>query len=351
MAHNENVMPGGKWPTGLPPLPSRMRRMDQLSSETIDGDAGGTWAPVKPIIIGGAGVTIYSLGGFAGTVQTAPGALAGGALVLGDNDYPTAALAHTRTQTIGLRDFFNRRDRINPEDAATGFYPLDESMPGTLKNISNVLHPSAARFVGPIPSARLIQGAILLSMTLKMRVPTAPLGMPTTMPGFRIVRVAKTGAYSTTTSDLYLIPTRANTHAYVVGDLVIPSAANARQFRCTIAGTSAGAQPAAFGTASAGDAVVDGGVTWRCELGPNHAYGHYCRLARAADSNGYYAGGNVQSISASSTYLQNNTINLATYSYMLEIIDESNAGGFIAANLFHSLSFTLTGLTTMRPTY
>lgn len=56
---------------------------------------------------------------------------------------------------------------------------------------------------------------------------------------------------------------RANTTAYTVGQVMRLVASNGFRYRCTFAGTSAGAPPA-FGVVVGGD-TVDGGVTWRCD--------------------------------------------------------------------------------------
>ena len=57
---------------------------------------------------------------------------------------------------------------------------------------------------------------------------------------------------------------RANTTAYVEGDVVRPATPNAHLYRCIIAGTSAAAPPT-FPTVS-GNTVADGTVTW-AEIG------------------------------------------------------------------------------------
>jgi hypothetical protein len=53
----------------------------------------------------------------------------------------------------------------------------------------------------------------------------------------------------------------AATHAYVVNDIVRPTTSNGFIYRCTVAGTSGGAQPS-FPTTPIGATVTDGGVTW-----------------------------------------------------------------------------------------
>ena len=53
---------------------------------------------------------------------------------------------------------------------------------------------------------------------------------------------------------------RANATAYYLFDVVRPARKNGLVFECTVAGTSAGAEPAM--NVDVGDSVVDGGVTW-----------------------------------------------------------------------------------------
>jgi hypothetical protein len=57
---------------------------------------------------------------------------------------------------------------------------------------------------------------------------------------------------------------RANTTAYSVGELVRPSTTNGHVWRCVVAGTSAGSEPAAITTFSGapGQTVTDGSATW-----------------------------------------------------------------------------------------
>lgn len=57
---------------------------------------------------------------------------------------------------------------------------------------------------------------------------------------------------------------RANSTAYLVGDIVRPATGNGHLYRCIVAGTSAGAPPTF--PAVSGQTVTDGGVTW-AEIG------------------------------------------------------------------------------------
>lgn len=60
----------------------------------------------------------------------------------------------------------------------------------------------------------------------------------------------------------YTVASRANTTAYVIGDVRKDASGTDRTYRCTVAGTSAGSAPAGIATASVGGTVTDGTVTW-----------------------------------------------------------------------------------------
>lgn len=57
---------------------------------------------------------------------------------------------------------------------------------------------------------------------------------------------------------------RGNTTAYSVGEIVRPAVTNGHVWRCVVAGTSTGSEPAAITTFSGapGQSVTDGSVTW-----------------------------------------------------------------------------------------
>ena len=58
MGHNDKSNRGGPFSLTLVPTPSLIHNWDQTSSESIDGDNGGTWTPAKPIIVGGSGIAL-----------------------------------------------------------------------------------------------------------------------------------------------------------------------------------------------------------------------------------------------------------------------------------------------------
>lgn len=79
---------------------------------------------------------------------------------------------------------------------------------------------------------------------------------------YRMSRIPKKGAPVVVSSSATPSPTTApwaSSHAYAVGALVVPSAANGHYYRCTVAGVSDVAEPT---WPTGGGTVVDGGTSW-----------------------------------------------------------------------------------------
>jgi hypothetical protein len=70
MAHNAYVRAGAVWNTGLVVTHGEFRLFDLAQFASINGDAGGTWAPSSLIIVGGSGMQVV----LAGTSTLASGA-------------------------------------------------------------------------------------------------------------------------------------------------------------------------------------------------------------------------------------------------------------------------------------
>lgn len=318
MGHNDYASPNGQWPGELALEPSRLRDLDQNVSEGIDGDAGGVWAPEKPIIIGGSGLSLRFVVDL-GDVSTGPRAADGGSLVVDRfPDIGTISVPVTRDFVVPLRDAFGRYDGAGDdgyEEASPGFTRLGDNK----------------YLLSELGSLGFQDDSFRLVFALWFRVGTRPATVPDAMPGFRITQMPSSGAYSESNSDAYVIPTRTNATAYAVGEIVIPSTPNGRQFRCSTAGTSGASQPATFSTASTGDPVSDGTVVWTCEQGPQNAYGHYCKLARPGSVDDYYKSGQAQSISMDVS-LSASAPDHANRCVYLDIDDRSGTD-----NIFHAL--------------
>lgn len=346
MPHNELVLPQTLWSGTSVPSPPQVVRLDRGASESIDGDSGGTWAPGAPIIIGGAGLHIATAGKIAGGLATGARAPAG-AVVLPTATYPTF-ISGTRARSVimPLRNMRAKADEFSIYDTAHQW--SDESKPGGLA-IGASTGSSLAYLVVPI-QPRVLHATGLASVTLRFRVGLRGNIVPDKMPGFRLVRLGSSGLYDSSgppsPDEAYSIATRANLTSYAVGDLVIPSSPNGRQFRCTsiTTGISAGAQPGGFTTATIpGGVVTDGGVTWICETGPTSGFGHYFTLPRPTNVNNYYAEGQPQDIVM--TPLAGGFLTAPTdFGFFVDILDGSQT-----SNIFHSLKFTYTAITSFQP--
>ena len=89
MPHNDYVRPDGQWPAESVLTPNDLRRFDVAQFQTLNGDAGGTWAPLKSITIGGQALVLT--GGASVGHQLLGGILtfSGGRVYLGASIYPT----------------------------------------------------------------------------------------------------------------------------------------------------------------------------------------------------------------------------------------------------------------------
>lgn len=102
------------WPLGMVPTPRILRRFDQYSSELVNGEEGGTYAPESPIVVGNArpgavGQSDISFISSAclldGDVETVKGNDTGDAayesgLILNPGAYPDLQSSHSRIVVV-----------------------------------------------------------------------------------------------------------------------------------------------------------------------------------------------------------------------------------------------------------
>ena len=363
MPHNDHMTPAGQYPPTFVPSPAFMRRLDQAASECIDGDNGGTWAPASPIIIGGNGVALTGLAQATGGVLT--GARAAPRALKITPDQPATWIAGVRARTVVflLRDFSARNDENSIY--TTSFVPYDESaVPGTVSTTANspalnsvgavlwTTPSTTVRLITPLAPYRCSVGkdsstgnGVIPVLRMRVGQPANPASL-TGMPGFRLTRVNAAGVWDSTFD--MVIPTWVALQAHVLGDLVIPTSPNGRQFRCSVAGTSGASQPAAFTTATTGQTVVDSGASWICEVGPTGATGHYITMPLPATAALYFARGQYQDIALPPNLTRNGTFftgaagvaGQAAACFLIDILDKSGTN-----NQFHSLSITFRSTT------
>lgn len=352
--HNPHVFPAGLAPAELVPTPGRIRQLDQLSSELWNAAEGGTAAPDERIWIGGAGLKIARDVGDGSSVLMSGEVRTGraGALVLEANNYPQFQTPRTATRHAAIVP-------INRFAFATSFTPVADAVQVVRSPRWGVRIAKAwdgggiPTIVARIPSRLLAPQATLTRVRLRMRVVARPAVMPSVfpiVPMFRVLRVEATGLAPLgldftpiNFAEVYKIPTwQASPHVYAVGDVVVPTASNGRQYRCTVGHVAAAVQPA--WTTTLGGLLNDGSNTWRCEPGPPNSVEHYAQLPYPTNGapSAYYASGKDQEIILPVNL--NTTVDTKTYSYLVQIFDPAGQ-----SNIFHSLSVDVSNIPDMRP--
>lgn len=190
------------WPLGTVPTPGMMRRLDQFSSELVNGNEGGTWSPTSPLVIGPHSydeetyptITVGDGSELSGDIETVAGNSQGNelfptytpGLVLQGGANPTFESNRSRTIVVGFTNFVEF-----DSNAATNCarMVLDERTLGC-KAISTF---NSARVVAvPLPIKAQHRGATISQVDFRVIVYGIHTALPSTMMRFRISRM--TGA-------------------------------------------------------------------------------------------------------------------------------------------------------------
>lgn len=340
--HNKHVFPSGVVPDACVVTPARLRNLDQTLSEAGNGIDGGTWAPKKRVILGGAPSS--TSGVISGGIRTGRGSPGG--LVLNDNDYPTFATPRTRTIFVPPFSMADVDEYLPLESG-------DTETTGHISAVGLIVYPGLFT-AWSIPARYLHNGATLAQARLKWRAGIRLGGAPVLMPGFNIIRVDRGGVltYSPNDVDLYTTPTWVTSGSYGVGDVIRPTngggpgGTNTYKYRCVVAGTVPGAQPA-WSTTTGADQVV-GGATFRVERGPSDTHAaiksQLVTIPWPLANNGadLYAAGAVQTIALTPT--QNDVIDTQQYSYLAVL--QMGTG---VRDVYFGLELDFTNITDLRP--
>lgn len=344
--------------------PSQIRDLDQQASESVNGDAGGSWAPESPIAIGGQGLKVTNYAQFTGKVSTGPGT---NGLVLGDSDYPVLTTPRTRSFVIPIESLWLKSE----SQTVSNNHPVDEGVAGSVQALAdNVLTFTTASYMsGWIPSFRLPNGATLVSAEFRFRVAVRPSTLPTMFPLFRVFRVPTNSASYTNiaTNELYDYPQWQASFNYTslvgTGYAVRRTDASGGQhgwiFRLVAgSGSSLGSQPAGFAApASPGTNIVESGLTWQAEKiwdSAVHPFGNGPYAMPRGNMNyaptsppygtamdQYFAKGTGQSVTI--PFNQNNTIDTLTYGYGWDIYDPS-----LTKNIYTAIKITVSSISSIR---
>lgn len=273
--------PSGVWANEMVPGASHYWRWDVTQSKLVNGDAGGTWDPTSPIIIGGQGLQFHGPGcQLLGGVKTTRG----GRIVLRASDVPLLSPTRTVTRTMALVSRGPAQLSVPPARVATtggnvitypvafqdaAFAPLQ---PG-FGPAGMILETDAG--VGfteiPIPSAYQVQNASLLQVGLSFRVLNP--GLPNFAGAYPLIGPTSTTTGGNPVSFLALqlafnaLPWRAGT-PYSTTQYVCPNTRPSSPdvyLRCTTPGTSGAVEPT--WPTTQGATVTDGSVVWTC-VGP-----------------------------------------------------------------------------------
>jgi hypothetical protein len=340
MAHNPPIFPPGPIPPHYVVTPGRLEALDQYASESLDWVGGGTYTPETPIMIGGKGVTLRGVScqikGIVSTGQDSKG------MTLAASATPSFGTPRPRTIVVPLRNV-SETDGLATKTYEHIFDPYG------IKSVRT----AQGSWLFTIPSLRMHNGATIKRARFRWRSGAQPAVLTqNAMPWIRLLRIKNTGVvpsdYSPTNIlELWKVQSRANSTAYVVGDIVHSTGggswegSNGHQYRCVVAGMSAAAQPAMSTTDGADQ--VDGGVTWRVEPGWNNPFLHYSMppVPLNLDVAVYHNDGLVQEIVHPVNL--NPTIDTDNYEYAFEVLDPG-----IYGNIYHSLIIDIENLTSLK---
>jgi hypothetical protein len=176
------------WPKGLVPTPALLRRLDQFSSELVNGEDGGTWAPTDPIVLGfyRSPTLFLSTAGsvLSGDVVTVRGNADASerdrpGLVLVDGAVPVLQSSRTRSIVVPLAPFMERGGAVTDD---RGFLLDPATMGAKQKNLN------LPWFTVPLPLRAQHAGATIASVDFRYRIANQRSALPVYMPTFRVVK-------------------------------------------------------------------------------------------------------------------------------------------------------------------
>lgn len=359
------VRPSGVWSNEMVPGASDYYGWDWRQARILNGDLGGSWAPLNPIIIGGAGMQLGSSGSvLSGGVTTR----LGGRIQLGPWDLIQLSPPRTVTRMVDMLCFhpqtvaFFGTPLPAPSFSTTGASYLVapdayllrvEPVPGKIAGgliagLVSAIFPisftipsefliNGATDPGPLGTPVLQNGAQLASVTLNFRFLSRPSVLPT-----NLLRLSAASGVSLTQppTGAYSVPGGLNVwsaaHVYSVGQYMIPATQRSTPlsyFRCITHGTSAHTEP--VWNTTPGATTIDGFSQWVC-IGPTGDL-YTTKLET------YYNNGNPQSITAAFDTTLAQSLDFGNNFLQVTLANVPNDGTL----MLHSLQFTFNGITQM----
>lgn len=189
----------GAWYDGFVVPGADMSSLDGKLAALINGDGGGTWAPIQVIYIRGAGVGVlgpWTMGGtaFAQSTPSKP-------FTLGDSDFFDLAVGHTsrsRTLMSSCLDMLATITRSDPVViSGIGWKKLSGNGIEVVPTLGSAFgSPSGTQAFVPanmVIPVRVHNGATLASATLTWNVGQSHSAIPENTPKWRIVSISSSG--------------------------------------------------------------------------------------------------------------------------------------------------------------
>jgi hypothetical protein len=332
--------PGGIWAPEMVPGANDYQHFDQIQSKLVDGVNGGTYAPTKPIIIGGGGLSTTASGSrCTGGVRTQTG----GRLV--SVDYP-AFSPPTRDRTIQI-PVVNMDLNVTAGNA--GPVPVFDDVHGW-----GITGGTGGAALIPIPGRSVHIGARLASFGVTFRLTKKPASLPTSNPLALILAssdINGTAPLSSLTAQVNPFPDGNLQHwstglVVTLGEYLWSSGtANNSGFywKVTTAGNVGSTEPNPWPAGPVGTVISAGTATLTCA----GVIGAYPWVSATIDS--YFASGQPQTLKWTmdgSTGVGGNTnvISIARrYLLVVENIDQANGmvvtGAFVAYDTITNMQF------------
>jgi len=186
---NARLNPDTFYVNGAPIPASYFRGLDTAQSQGWNGDGGGAWAPIAPIVISGAGVWfcgVWTIDGGA-IVTTPPGS--GARFTFSDSDYFVAAAPMSRGLVTSLASSKDASAQTSP---STTTIAMPRIVFNDFKDAALAISAVGGRLICPL---RVHHLASLTSVVFAFTVSAAHSGnpTPTNLPIFRVIAVDPLG--------------------------------------------------------------------------------------------------------------------------------------------------------------
>ena len=215
MARRRHIVLAGDlsgWPKGITPSPALMKRLDQYSSELVNGEDGGTWSPADPIVIGPyrnpedlttETILFDGVGSMTGDIETVKGNSKAGTvqgftgLVMSGGSLPEFQSARSRTIVVpfvGFTESANAtrsfREMYEVDPLTLGCRGIYRKVVSDIEGIISQLEPSTSQIVGvPFPTRAQHRSATFSSFVFRVLIVGNYNAVPATPMKFRVVRV------------------------------------------------------------------------------------------------------------------------------------------------------------------